>query len=352
MREVLKRIPARIRGPGGPARAAGVALLSMNEIPYPPLPSVRRAIADAGADLHRYPDDEGKSLREELASRHGRPAEHVALGAGSSELCLQAALATVDPGSGVVYASPSFPLYGLITHLLSGEPRIVPLREDRLDLEAMLAAVGPGTRLVYVCNPNNPTGTSVEPEALAGFLRAVPEDCLVVLDEAYREFAGPRFPDGLGLLDEHPNLLVLRTFSKAYGLAGLRLGYGVAAPEVIEGLRRTHLPYSVSRPALEAGAASLRAGGELAERVDAVVAERERLAQGLAALGYDPRPSDANFLWVRTSRSASLERDLLDRGVAIRSFSDEAIRITVGMPDENALLLEVLEERSGVQSPR
>jgi histidinol-phosphate aminotransferase len=347
---VLKRIPARIRGPTGPARAGGLALLSMNESPYPPLPSVGRAITDAVADLHRYPDDEGMSLREELASRYGRPVEQVALGAGSSELCLQAALATVNPGSGVVFASPSFPLYSLITQLLSGEPRIVSLREDRLDLEAMLAAVSPGTRLVYVCNPNNPTGTSVEPEALAAFLRAVPEDCLVVLDEAYREFAGPGFPDGLGLLDEHPNLLVLRTFSKAYGLAGLRLGYGVAAPEVIEGLRRTHLPYSVSRPALEAGAASLRAEGELTERVDAVIAERERLAKGLTALGYDPTPSDANFLWVRTPGSASLERNLLDHGVAIRSFADEAIRISVGAPEENALLLEVLG--SGVQSPR
>ena len=341
-----------IRATGRPAWVEGVALLSANESPFPPLPSVQKAIESAASGLHRYPDDEGVALREALAATCGRPIDQIALGVGSSELCLQAALATVDPGSGVVFAFPSFPLYGLITQLVSGVSEAVPLRDDRLDLEAMLEAIGSGTRLVYVCNPNNPTGTSVDGDALREFLKAVPQRCLVVLDEAYREFAGPGFPDGIELLDTHPNLLVLRTFSKAYGLAGLRLGYGVAAREVIEGLRRTHLPYSVGQLALEAGVASLSAGRELRQRVGSVVSERERLAEAFLGFGYEARPSDTNFLWIPLQGSAGLERDLLLRGVAIRSFGDEAVRITVGTAAENDLLLEILGERSRRQSPR
>lgn len=339
--------------PGKPAevvaRARGlrdVVKLASNENPYLPLPSVRETIARAIDDVNRYPDDECTDLREALAARLEVEIDHLAVGCGSIDICYQAVLATVDPGAEIVFARPTFDAYRLLADLAGAVTRPIPLREQRHDLRAMADAITEETRLVILCNPNNPTGTAVGRTELEEFLQRVPEDLLVVIDEAYHEFVDdPGFPDGLEVIRRHGNVVVLRSFSKAYGLAGLRIGYGIANPELIAVLRKVHMPLAVNRLAQAAALASLAAEPELRERIAEIVAERARVTEALPVLGYRVSNSQANFVCLPVpGRSEDLAAACEARGVVVRPVGPDAIRVTIGTPRENDRFLTVLAD--------
>ena len=260
--------------------------LSSNESPFGPLPSVAQVIAQAALDVNRYPDNGSIALTEAIAQRFGVPPEHIAVGCGSVGVTQQLLEAVGEPDAEVLYAWRSFEAYPTLVGLSSAAAVTVPLRDETHDLPAMADAITPRTRLIFVCNPNNPTGTVVHTGELAAFLDRVPGDTLVVLDEAYAEYVrDPRVPDGMAVYRDHPNVAVLRTFSKAYGLAGLRVGFLVAHQPVAAAVRKTMLPFTVNAIAQAAAIASLAAEAELLERVDAVVKERSRVRDELARPG-------------------------------------------------------------------
>ena len=256
--------------------------LSSNESPYGPLPSVVQVITEASADVNRYPDNGAVALTEAIARRYGIPPTHIAVGCGSVGVTQQLLQAVAEPGGEVLYAWRSFEAYPRLVQLAGAAELLVPLQDETHHLPAMAAAITPRTRVIFVCNPNNPTGTVVHRAELEDFLDRVPPDCLVVLDEAYAEYVrDPDVPDGLELYRDRPNLAVLRTFSKAYGLAGLRVGFLVGHEPVAEAARKTLLPFAVNTIAQAAAIASLAAEPELLARVDQVVKERARsLAAG------------------------------------------------------------------------
>ena len=321
-----------------------LAQLASNESPFAPLPSVGDAIARAAAGVNRYPDIDGAVLCARLADAHGVEADQIVLGCGSIEVCHQAATISAGPGSEVLHAWPTFPEYITIAALAGARTRRVPLTEARHDVVAMAEAVTEQTRVVFVCNPNNPTGTALTGAELAYLLDAIPSWCLVVVDEAYAEFAdAPEFGSALELLGEHENVLVLRTFSKAYGLAGLRVGYGITSVEVASLLRLAKIPFSVGSVALAAAVASIDAGTELAARVATIKAERARVAAQLTRLGWDIPSSQANFLWIPAGedRAAAAVRRCAESRVLIRQYPD-GLRITIGTEEENARLLDAL----------
>jgi len=351
LRPVLSSLPAYVPGRSSP----GAIKLASNENPYGPLPHVVDRIAEAAAGGNRYPDTNSTELTYALAEKYGVPPERVAIGCGSVSLCQQLVLASAGAGEEVLFAWRSFEAYPIVTLIGGASPLEVPLREQTHDLAAMAAAITDRTRLIFVCNPNNPTGTVVPGTDLIEFLDRVPSDILVVLDEAYREFVtDDAVVDGLSLLDRYPNLIVLRTFSKAYGLAGLRVGYGVAAdPAVITAVRQTQTPFSVTGVAQAAALASLEevAEKQLAERVDEVVAERHRVLGELRALGYPVPESQANFVWLpdgppadggvdATAFAAGCEQ----RGLLVRAFAGSGVRITVSTAAENDRLLQAARE--------
>ena len=263
-----------------PAAVAGQQAhkLSSNESPYGPLPSVAEVIAEAGRGVNRYPDNEAEALTAAIAERFRVPAEHIAVGCGSVGVLKQLVEAVSDPGAEVLYAWRSFEAYPPLVALAGATSVEVPLADETHDLAAMAAAVTPRTRLVLVCNPNNPTGTVVGAGELTEFLDQMPGDCLVVLDEAYREYIRDEsVPDGVDLYQDRPNVAVLRTFSKAYGLAGLRVGFLIGHAPVADAVRKTMLPFTVNAVAQAAAVASLAAETELLERVETVVKERDRV---------------------------------------------------------------------------
>ena len=337
LRPVLSTLPAYVPG----RSVAGAVKLASNEVPYPPLPSVLARIAEAAGGINRYPDNASAELTGVLAQRHGVPAEQVRVGCGSVALCTQLVQAVADADEEVIYAWRSFEAYPIIAAVSGASSIQVPLTDGHVhDLDAMAERITGKTRLVFVCNPNNPTGTAVTREQLVRFLRAVPADVTVALDEAYREFVRDvDVPDGLTLLEEFPNVVVLRTFSKAYGLAGLRVGYAVAGdPAVARAMAQTQVPFAVTTLAQQAALASLEptAEAELLARVDDVVAERTRVHARLLELGYDVPPSQANFVWLplgeaTTAFAAGCE----DRRVIVRGFAGTGARVTIGAPEEN-----------------
>jgi histidinol-phosphate aminotransferase len=320
--------------------------LSSNESPYPPLPSVLDAIAEAAHQTNRYPDLTASAVVEALAENLHVPAEHLVVGCGSVGVATQIVESFAGPGDDVVYAWRSFEAYPIIVQVSGATSVHVPLTPTAVhDLEAMAAAITPRTRLVFVCNPNNPTGTAVRRAELEAFLDRVPGDCLVILDEAYREFIrDPAVPDGVELYRDRPNVAVLRTFSKAYGLAGLRVGYAVAHPDVADAIRITNVPFSVSTIAQAAAVASLRppAEKELLERVDATVAERSRVVSALHDAGWPIPETQANFVWLPAGPSTdALAAACEAAGVVVRPFSGEGVRVTIGEPEANDLFLDV-----------
>jgi histidinol-phosphate aminotransferase len=335
LRPVLGTLPAYVPGRTVP----GAIKLASNETPYPPLPHVVERIAQAAAAANRYPDSNSTRLAEALAAKYGVAAEQVAVGCGSVSLCTQLVQAVADADEQVVYAWRSFEAYPIITAVSGASAVQVPLREHVHDLDAMSAAITGKTRLVFVCNPNNPTATAVRRDELVAFLRQVPENVVVALDEAYREFVtDPDVPDGLSLLAEHPNVVVLRTFSKAYGLAGLRVGYAIGAPEITAAIRQTQVPFAVTTVAQEAALASLEPAAEaqLMGRVAEIVAERDRAHRELLAMGYDVPPTQANFVWFPLGeRSAEWAAGCEADGVIVRAFAGSGVRVTISNAAEN-----------------
>ncbi|RBY89896.1 histidinol-phosphate transaminase [Blastococcus sp. TF02A-26] len=345
------------RNPADLARELGVARavkLASNEVAFPPLPAVVEALATAAAETNRYPDNGAVALTGALSARYGVDPAQVVPGCGAVMLCQQLAQSFNDPGTAIAFAWRSFEMYPLLAQVAGARSITVPLvpgraggAADTHDLDALAAAVDESTRLVFVCNPNNPTGTAVRRPELERFLDAVPAQTLVVLDEAYREFVtDPDVPDGIELMRGRPNVVVLRTFSKAWGLAGLRVGYLVAEdPAVADAVRRTHVPFSVSMLAQAAAVAALASEDEVRRRVAAVVAERDRLTAALRGRGFDVADSQANFVWLPTGeRTAELAAALEARGVITRPFPGEGVRVTVGAPDEDDVLLAALDE--------
>ncbi|WP_067822119.1 histidinol-phosphate transaminase [Actinomadura kijaniata] len=317
--------------------------LSSNESPHGPLPSVQEAIEQAARNVNRYPDNSATALIDAIAAKHGVPADHVAVGCGSVGVAQMLIEAVAEPGVEIVYAWRSFEAYPLLVALSGATAVQVPLVEETHDLDAMAEAINENTRLVFVCNPNNPTGTVVRRAQLEAFLDRVPRDVLVVLDEAYREYIRDEdVPDGLDLRRDRPNVAVLRTFSKAYGLAGLRVGYLIAHPAVAESIRKTYLPFSVNSVAQAAGVASLKAVDELMERVEGTVKERERVRNALLADGWTVPPTEANFVWLRLGEQTMEFSAACDaRGVSVRPFPGEGARVSIGSPEDNDAFLEV-----------
>lgn len=347
LRSTLDGIPAYKAGRPAPTREGVESYkLSSNENHHLPLPSVLRAAEEALADLHRYPDFTSTALVDAIATHFDVPATDIAVGTGSVGLLQQLIQITSGPGDGVLYAWRSFEAYPIVTQIAGATAQAVPLdADDRHDLDAMLAAIDDTTRIVLVCNPNNPTSTAVDRDSLRSFIEQVPSDILVVLDEAYREFVdADRIPDGLDFYREHENVAVLRTFSKAYGLAALRVGFCIAHEPVAEALRKVQVPFGVSTIAQAAAIASLAAEEELMDRVRVISAERDRLVAALSEMGLRPAQSEANFLWLRLGDDAApFAEYCAAEGLSIRPFIGEGVRITVGEQSANDRLLDVAQ---------
>ncbi|HKS47363.1 MAG TPA: histidinol-phosphate transaminase [Amycolatopsis sp.] len=335
----LETLPAYVAGRSLP----GAIKLSSNESPGGPPPSVAKAISEAAAEVNRYPDIAVTELSRRLAAKHDLAAERIAVGCGSVSLCQQLVQALCAPGEEVLFAWRSFESYPIVTQIASASAIQVPLDETLThDLSAMADAVTPRTRLIFVCNPNNPTGTAVRRDALVTFLDAVPTDVLVVLDEAYREYVtDPEVPDGIEFVRDRENVAVLRTFSKAYGLAGLRVGY-LAGPAVIaEAVRKVFVPFSVNALAQKAALACLDAEDELIPRCAETAAERDRVRAELRKMGYQVPESQANFVWLPLGeRTLEFAEHSLANKVVVRAFAGDGVRVTTSWPEENDLFLQ------------
>ncbi len=344
LRSVLAGLPSYV--PGRPA-AAGLAApykLSSNENPYPPLPSVLEVVREAALELNRYPDMSGVAVLSALSDHLDVPMSQLALGAGSVGVLGQILAATCDPGDEVVYAWRSFEAYPIVAGIAGAVSVRVPLDGDRRhDLEAMAAAVTDRTRLVLVCSPNNPTGAVVHQGEMDTFLDRVPPDVLVVVDQAYVEFVrDPSAVDAMAAFRDRGNVAVLRTFSKAYGLAGLRIGYAVAREPVAEALRQTAVPFGVNGIAQRAAVASLAASSELLERVEALVGERRRVMTALRAQGWTLPETEANFVWLPLGKDTQAFVGAAEAaGLSVRPFAGEGVRCTVAETEANDRLIRV-----------
>jgi histidinol-phosphate aminotransferase len=352
--ERIRRIPT-YPAAGGYQLPEDVAMLASNETPFKPLPAVVRAIEQAMPTLNRYPDPSGAKLRRALSDRYGVPAERIALGNGSCDVLLAAGEALLEPGAELVYAWPSFSIYPHLAAASGARAITVPLdAEERHDLDAMAAEITAATRLVVVCNPNNPTSTAVSTAEIAAFLERVPSHVAVVLDEAYCEFNLLDDPDAtLDLLPRFPNLVLLRTFSKVYGLCGLRIGFGLCGSTAFkQAVDQVRQPFFANALAQAAATEALRHQDEVAERVERNVAARLQLDAGLRDLGIEPAESQANFAWFDLPEGEEVEDDvvkgLAERGVLVRAGSAlgkrGALRVTYGTPAENDKFLHALDE--------
>ena len=338
LRPLMADLPAYTPGKTVP----GAIKLASNETVFGPLPSVRAAIEQATDTLNRYPDNGYVELREHLAKHVNFAPEHIAAGCGSVSLCQQLIQISASTGDEVMFGWRAFEVYPLQVRVAGATPVPVPLTDHTHDLAAMLAAVTDRTRLIFVCNPNNPTSTVVPPDELARFVEAVPSDVLVCIDEAYVEYIRDGLlPDSLGLVRDHPNVIVLRTFSKAYGLAGARVGYAVADPDIITALGKVYVPFTASSLAQAAAIASVSASEELLARTDAVVAERTRVSGALRDAGYQLPDSQANFVWLPLGpeHTADFVEKAADARILVRPYGTDGVRVTIGAPTENDAFL-------------
>lgn len=322
----------------------GSLKLASNEMPLAPPAPVLAAIAEAAAGGNRYPDPAVVGLTARLAETLGVSPERIAVGCGSVSICQQLVQITCfENADEVLFAWRSFEAYPIVTQIGGATLRSVPLDADlRHDLDAMAAAVTPRTRLVFVCSPNNPTSTVVTRAELERFLDAVPSDVLVALDEAYHEYVtDPDAVDGMALIDSYPNLVVLRTFSKAYRLAGLRVGYAIGSPEVAQALRKVCSPFSVSAVA-QAGAIAALDNAELMLAACAdVITERVRVRDALLEMGYTVPPTQSNFVWLSLGeRATAFAEHCLDHKTVVRPFNGDGVRVTVSTPEENDVFLD------------
>ncbi len=339
---------------GGYAGDAPPVRLASNESPYPPLPAVREAIARALGELNRYPDPSNSLLRRSLSERYEVPPSRIAIGNGSVDILLAAGEALLEPGAEIVHAWPSFSVYPHLAAASGARAITVALdAEDRHDLPAMLREVTVATRLVLVCNPNNPTSTALALREIAEFLDEVPPHVCVIVDEAYCEFNLLDDPDAsIDLLARHPNLVLLRTFSKVHGLCGLRVGFALCGSELLpRALDQVRQPFYCNALAQAAAVEALAHQDAVIDRVARTVAERISVDERLRALAIEPAESQANFCWFRLGEGreeAAVMAGLQERGVLVRAGAalgePGALRVTYGTPEENARFLDALAE--------
>jgi histidinol-phosphate aminotransferase len=351
--ERIRRIPSYPVAGGYAERVPPVRLAS-NESPYPPLAAVREAIERALPTLNRYPDPSSSLLRARLSERYEVPQARIAIGNGSCDILLAAGEALLEPGAEVVYAWPSFSVYPHLAAASGARAVTVALDSDeRHDLEAMRAEVTVATRLVIVCNPNNPTSTAIPLSSIAAFLAEVPAHVCVIVDEAYCEFNLLEDPDAsIELLAAYPNLVLLRTFSKVYGLCGLRVGFALCGSEDLpRALDQVRQPFFCNALAQAAAVEALTHQDSVTDRVTRTIAERISMDERLRALGLEPADSQANFCWFHLGEErdeAQVMRGLAERGVLVRggtALGDAgALRVTYGSPEENARFLQALAE--------
>src|SRR5918994_1747360 len=349
--EKVRRIPVYPAAEGygfeGP-----VAKRAPNEPPYPPLPQVIEAATKALAGINRYPDPTNAGLRKQLSDVHGVPAQRIAIGNGSCDILLAAGDALLEPGAELVYAWPSFSVYPHLAAASGARAIEVPLDDDHFhQLDKMAEEITAATRLVIVCNPNNPTSTALPIDEIADFVKSVPPHVAVILDEAYIEFNVLQDPDeSVDLLERHPNLVLLRTFSKVYGLCGLRVGYALCGSESFRtAVDQVRQPFFCNAAAQAAALESLNHQDEVTRRVERNLAERIGLEDGLRELGIDPAESQANFVWFDLGdgrEEAEVMQGLAQRGVLVRAGGalgrEGALRVTVGTQAENERFLEAL----------
>jgi histidinol-phosphate aminotransferase len=347
----VRRIPV-YPAADGYASEGPIAKLASNESPYPPVPAVQEAVTRAMANANRYPDPTNSALRTRLSDRHGVPAGRIAIGNGSCDILLAAGDALLEPGAELVYAWPSFSVYPHLAAASGARALEVPVDANhRHDLAAMRAEVTAATRLVIVCNPNNPTSTALPLDEIAEFVASIPRHVCVILDEAYCEFNVLQDPDeSIDLLVRHPNLVLLRTFSKIYGLCGLRVGYALCGSEEFRtAVDQVRQPFFCNAVAQAAALEALNHQDEVVRRVERNLAERIGLEEGLRDLGIDPADSQANFVWFDLGEGRDepeVVRGLAQRGVLVRAGTplgrEGALRVTVGTAAENERFIEAL----------
>src|SRR5215213_5747010 len=349
--ERIRRIPV-YPAADGYALAGDVALLASNETPFTPLPAVVDAVQAAMRGVNRYPDPTNAKLRAALSDRYGVPASRIAIGNGSCDILLAAGEALLEPGAEVVYAWPSFSVYPHLAAASGARALEVPLdAEHRHDLAKMREEITVATRLVIVCNPNNPTSTALPLAQIADFVADVPAHVAVILDEAYCEFNLLQDPDeSIALLKKHPNLVLLRTFSKVYGLCGLRVGFALCGSEDFPtAVAQVRQPFFCNVAAQAAAVEALSHQDAVADRVERAIVARVEVEAGLNELGIEPLPSQANFCWFDLPEHADeseVVRGLAERGVIVRAGGAlgraGALRVTYGTPAQNARFLDAL----------
>jgi histidinol-phosphate aminotransferase len=332
------------------AETADAVKLASNESPFPPHPAVVEAISRAASEVNRYPDPEARVLRREIANRHDSDPARIAVSNGSCEILLAAALALCEPGDEILYAWPSFSIYPHLPALSGAREIRVPLGDGYVhDLDAMLEEVTAATQLLLVCNPNNPTGTYLPAGQIGAFVESVPDGVTVILDEAYIEYQATDHPDATqDLLAKHPNLVLLRTFSKCYGLAGLRIGYALCSPQFRAAVDAVRQPFSVNAIAQAAAAEAIKHQDDVIDRVEKNLVERIFVDEELRGMGFTTAASEANFSWVDLGEldEGEVVESLARAGVAVRSGTPLGgpghLRVTYGARAENARFLEAM----------
>jgi histidinol-phosphate aminotransferase len=349
-RPAVESLPAYRPGKGAAQAEAEHGItdaikLASNENPQAPLDSIVAAVVAAAAGTNRYADHRATELRQRIAGWIGVDVQQVTVGAGSVGLLQQLFLAYIDPGDQVVYPWPSFEVYPVYTRLTGGIAVTTPLTADHaFDLTRLAEAITPSTRMVVLATPNNPTGTAVSTQHLRELLQHVDESTLVVIDEAYREFVDPLFGDPVhDLLPDHPNVVVTRTFSKAHGLAGLRVGYAIGHPDVVATIDKTLFPFAVNALAQVAALAAIDAEAEIGQRVAGIVSERRRVVQALTTDGWVLPDAQANFVYLPLGdRTDQVHLALERQGVVTRAFGGEGVRVTIGSAEQNDRFLRTL----------
>jgi histidinol-phosphate aminotransferase len=325
-----------------------VIKLASNECPYPPFPQTIEAVKEAISEINRYPDNDCFMLKEKLAEQLNIETENLVVGNGSSELLRLITLAALKPGDEAIIPHPSFIVYPTITKLMGGVERKVPLKNYRHDLNEMLNQINDKTKIIFLCNPNNPTGTIFYKDEVEDFLNKVPKNILIIFDEAYFEYANDsRYPNGIDYFKNSKNVIVLRTFSKIYGLAGLRIGYGIASGEIIQVIEKVREPFNVNMPAQLAATVSLEFKDEVEKRKRFNNEGKEYLYQQFKDLGLEYAPTEANFILVDLKKdSRKVFEDLLKLGIIVRPGDifgyNTHIRLTIGTPMENKKFIEGL----------
>ena len=351
-RPAVAQLPAYRPGKGAAQAEAEHGItnaikLASNENPDPPVASILAAVSAAAAGANRYADHRATAVRERIGSWLGVDPAGVTVGAGSVGLLQQLFLTFVDPGDEVVYPWRSFEVYPVYTRLMAGREVTTPLTaEHTFDLDALAAAITPDTRMVLLATPNNPTGTALRTTELRDLLAGISPRTVVVIDEAYREFLDPSFGDPVvELVPDFPNVVVTRTFSKAHGLAGIRVGYAIGHPEVIASIDKTLFPFAVNALAQAAAIAAIDSMDEIQARVDRILAERARVIAALSADGWQLPDAQANFVYLPLgARTDEVYVGLEKRGVVTRPFSNEGIRVTIGSEEQNTRFLATLAE--------